>query len=286
MYLPSPQRHGGKIRTTQNGLASVMEEVVKSSNGKGSPSEELSRKREADATYIRQKRTLRAFAEEIESAVNTYGPGCSSASIGAEECRVYEVVVVMKQLFQHLEESLALNPPIDHNQKVSAGTHVGQIQKQSYATVATMTDHVVIELTPVMAATSANKPAWAGLAGEDLISFDCHSTVQAMDLSVLRGNSSGASIKLPVVDKGKLKAVSGGREEQIIGTSAPELQCKGAATIGQDGAKEQQQSRIGVVAHVRGSHGYITQLRQPGGEWEQDFFFWIRRMAKLSAVMK
>ena len=96
-----------------------------------------------------------------------------------------------------------------------------------------------------------------------------------MDLSVHGGKSSGASIKLPVVDKGKLKALSGGREEQIIGTSAPALQCKGAATIGQDGAKEQQQSRIGVVAHVRGSHGYITQLRQPGGEWEQDFFFWV-----------
>ena len=111
----------------------------------------------------------------------------------------------MKQLFQRLEESLALNHPVDHTQKVSAGTPVSQIQKKSYATVATMTDSVV---TPVMAATS--KPAWA---------------------AVLGGNSSGASFKLPVVDKGKLKAVSGGREEQFIGT-APELQCKGAATIG------------------------------------------------------
>ena len=101
-----------------------------------------------------------------------------------------------------------------------------------------------------------------------------------MDLSVLGGNSSGASIKLPVVDKGKLKAVFGGREEQIIGTSAPERRCKGAATIGHDRAKKQQQSRIGVVAHVRGSHGFITQLRQPGGEWEQDFFFWVDGQVK------
>ena len=269
----------GGESTTQNGLASGMEEAVKSSNGKGSPSEELLRKRDmvaeetsrATRTYIQQtQRTMREFAEEIESAVDTYGLECSSASIEAEECRVYEVVVAMKQLFQFLEETLALNPRIDRTQKVSAGTRVGQIQKQSYASVATMTDSVV-SLTPVMAATS--KPAWAGFAAEDLISFDCRSTVQAMDLG-LGGNSSGASIKLPVVDKGKLKAVSGGREEQIIGTSAPELQCKGAATIGQ-GAKEQQQPRVGVVAHVRGSHGYITQLRQPGGEWEQDFFFWV-----------
>ena len=114
----------------------------------------------------------------------------------------------MKKLFQHLEESLALNPFSDHTQKVSAGTFVGQIQKQSYATVATMTDTVVIELTPVMAATSADKPAWAGFSDDDLISFDCHSTVQTMDLSVLGGNSSGMYIKLPVVDKGKLNAVS------------------------------------------------------------------------------
>ena len=37
--------------------------------------------------------------------------GVHQQAIGEEERRVYEVVVVMKQLFQHLEESLA---PIDH----------------------------------------------------------------------------------------------------------------------------------------------------------------------------
>ena len=83
-----------------------------SSNGTGSPSEELSRK-SMDATYLLQLRTLKAFAKEVESVVDAYVPHAAwlSSSIATEERRVYEVVVVMKQLFQHLEESLA---PIDH----------------------------------------------------------------------------------------------------------------------------------------------------------------------------
>ena len=42
-----------------------------SSNNTGSPSEELSRK-SMDATYLRQLRTLKAFAKEVESVVDAY----------------------------------------------------------------------------------------------------------------------------------------------------------------------------------------------------------------------
>ena len=46
---------GGGISTTQNGLVSGMEELVKSSNGTGSPLEELSRKAMEDATKWRHE---------------------------------------------------------------------------------------------------------------------------------------------------------------------------------------------------------------------------------------
>ena len=73
-----------------------------------------------------------------------------------------------------------------------AGTiTVGQILKQSYATLATITDTGVIKLAPIMAATSADKPAFFG---DVLISFDCYSTIPATDLFLASNSGNDAFI--------------------------------------------------------------------------------------------